>query len=87
MAAFACAMIEAPAIVWDPLSEKARQDFAAWFDTDGAAVPYGRSLTYRFAQSAFYAACLWAGLAPAAAAGDEGNPCAEPAVVAFEADL
>ncbi len=64
MAAFACAMIEAPAIVWDPLSEKARQDFAAWFDTDGAAVPYGRSLTYRFAQSAFYAACLWAGLAP-----------------------
>lgn len=30
MAAFACAMIEDPAIVWDPLSEKARQDFAAW---------------------------------------------------------
>ena len=27
-------------------------------------MPYGRSLTYRFAQSAFYAACLWAGLAP-----------------------
>lgn len=44
------------------------RQFAAWFDTDGAAVPYGRSLTYRFAQSAFYAACLWAGLAPLPAA-------------------
>lgn len=30
--------------------------FAAWFDRDGAALPYGRSLTYRFAQGAFYSA-------------------------------
>lgn len=40
------------------------RQFAAWFDTNGAAVPYGRSLCYRFAQSAFYAACIWAGLEP-----------------------
>ncbi len=40
------------------------RQYAAWFDTDGAAVPYGRSLTYRFAQCAFYSACVWAGLEP-----------------------
>ena len=31
-------------------------DFACWFDESGEALPYGRSLTYRFAQGAFYAA-------------------------------
>lgn len=30
--------------------------FAAWFSGDGEAVPYGRSMTYRFAQGSFYAA-------------------------------
>ncbi len=38
--------------------------FAAWFDENGAALPYGRSLTYRFGQCAFYSACVWAGLEP-----------------------
>lgn len=28
-------------------------DFIGWFAPDGSALPYGRSLTYRFAQSAF----------------------------------
>jgi len=28
--------------------------FACWFDCYGAALPYGRSLTYRFAQGAFW---------------------------------
>ena len=32
------------------------KDFACWFDETGEALPYGRSLTYRFAQGAFYAA-------------------------------
>lgn len=32
------------------------KDFACWFDESGEALPYGRSLTYRFAQGAFYAA-------------------------------
>ena len=31
--------------------------FAAWFDAGGRALPYGRSLTYRFAQGAFWSAC------------------------------
>lgn len=36
--------------------------FAAWFSADGAALPFGRSLTYRFAQSAFFAAMAAAGV-------------------------
>lgn len=36
------------------------QDFVYWFDDDGAAIPFGRSLTYRFAQSAFWSACVYA---------------------------
>lgn len=30
--------------------------FAAWFAEDGSGLPYGRSLTYRFAQGAFFSA-------------------------------
>lgn len=40
-------------------TERGRQmagQLASWFDTTGEALAYGRSLTYRFAQSAFYAA-------------------------------
>ena len=37
-------------------SRKMALDFACWFDRKGEALPYGRSLTYRFAQGAFYAA-------------------------------
>ncbi len=29
------------------------RDYILWFDEKGGAIPYGRSLTYRFAQSAF----------------------------------
>ena len=29
------------------------QDFVYYFDEDGEALPYGRSLTYRFAQGRF----------------------------------
>jgi hypothetical protein len=35
-------------------------DFAHWFAADGAAVPFGRSLTYRFAQGAFWGALAFA---------------------------
>ena len=31
-------------------------DIACWFDAAGEALPYGRSLTYRFAQGAFFSA-------------------------------
>jgi hypothetical protein len=36
--------------------------FAAWFRADGSAVPYGRSLTYRFASVSLFSACAFAGL-------------------------
>lgn len=35
--------------------------FAAWFAADGEALPYGRSLGYRFAQAGFFAAMAFAG--------------------------
>ncbi|MBN1646793.1 MAG: DUF2264 domain-containing protein [Spirochaetales bacterium] len=31
-------------------------EYSKWFDTDGNALPFGRSLTYRFAQAAFWGA-------------------------------
>lgn len=40
------------------------RQFAYWFDEDGDAVPFGRSLTYRFAQVSFFSACLLADLRP-----------------------
>ena len=39
--------------------ERGRQiakDFICWFDREGEALPFGRSLTYRFAQGSFFAA-------------------------------
>jgi len=38
--------------------------FAEWFTTSGAGIPYGRSLTYRFAQSAFWGALAVGGVEP-----------------------
>lgn len=38
------------------------RDFIHMFADDGSAIPYGRSLTYRFAQSAFWSAVAFAGL-------------------------
>lgn len=35
-------------------------DFIQWFAPDGAALAYGRSMTYRFAQSAFWSALAYA---------------------------
>ncbi|MGG6312982.1 DUF2264 domain-containing protein [Paenibacillus macerans] len=35
-------------------------DFIHWFGPNGAALPYGRSLTYRFAQAAFWCALAYA---------------------------
>jgi len=36
------------------------KDFIYWFSKDGSAIPYGRSLSYRFAQSAFWSALVFA---------------------------
>lgn len=38
------------------------KDFINWFAADGSALPFGRSLTYRFAQSAFWGALAFAGV-------------------------
>ncbi len=51
------------------------KDFATWFDANGAAMPFGRSLTYRFAQCAFYSACVFAGLEPLPLAEMKGIIC------------
>lgn len=40
------------------------KQFIYWFDDNGAALPYGRSLTYRFSQVSFFCACLMAGVEP-----------------------
>lgn len=55
---------------WDP--ERARtyreramifaRDYRHWFGPDGAAIPFGRSLTYRFAHGAFWGALAFADL-------------------------
>lgn len=37
-------------------------DFLAWFAQDGSALPFGRSLTYRFAMVAFWSAMAYAGV-------------------------
>jgi hypothetical protein len=45
--------------------ERARlfaQDFQYYFAADGAALPFGRSLTYRFAQGAFWGGLAFAGV-------------------------
>ena len=40
------------------------KDFIYWFDEDGAALAFGRSLIYRFAQCCFWSACIFAGIEP-----------------------
>lgn len=36
------------------------KDFVYWFAKDGSEIPFGRSLTYRFAHSAFFSAMVFA---------------------------
>lgn len=40
------------------------REFICWFEDGGAALPFGRSLTYRFAQASFWGACLFADVQP-----------------------
>lgn len=51
------------AIYRDRAMQFAKQ-FIYWFDDKGAAIPFGRSLTYRFAQVSFFSICLLTGLEP-----------------------
>lgn len=41
-------------------AEQFAQEFVHWFIPDGAALPFGRSLTYRFAQGSFWGALAFA---------------------------
>jgi hypothetical protein len=45
-------------------AEEFAHEFIYWFSEDGSSIPYGRSLTYRFAQVAFWSACLIADVKP-----------------------
>ncbi|WP_085523004.1 DUF2264 domain-containing protein [Tuberibacillus sp. Marseille-P3662] len=38
------------------------KDFIYWFSKDGSAFPFGRSMTYRFAQAAFWSALAFSGV-------------------------
>ncbi len=40
------------------------KQFIYWFDSTGEALPFGRSLTYRFSQVSFFSACVIAGIEP-----------------------
>ncbi|MGM7723202.1 DUF2264 domain-containing protein [Metabacillus sp. Hm71] len=40
------------------------KDFISWFSSDGSSIPYGRSLAYRFAQSSFWSAAVYAEIEP-----------------------
>ncbi len=40
------------------------KDFIYWFAESGEAIPYGRSLTYRWAQNSFWSACIYADIQP-----------------------
>jgi hypothetical protein len=45
-------------------AEQFGKTFIYWFDEDGAALPFGRSLTYRFSQVSFWCACIMADVYP-----------------------
>ncbi len=45
-------------------AEAFAKDFIYWFAEDGSALPYGRSLSYRFSQAAFWSALLYAEVEP-----------------------
>lgn len=60
---YAKLMMEEDRVRSNIFKERARKfaaSFIAWFDADGSALPYGRSLTYRFSQSAFWSAMAFA---------------------------
>lgn len=46
--------------VYKDRASKFAKDFIYWFAADGSALPFGRSLTYRFAQTAFWGALAFA---------------------------
>lgn len=52
------------AAVYRERSAQFAKDFMYWFAEDGSAIPFGRSLTYRFAQVSFWSALVYAEVLP-----------------------
>jgi hypothetical protein len=50
------------ALLGRPPSENFARQFEHWFAADGSAVPFGRSLAYRFAQGAYWGALAYSGV-------------------------
>ncbi len=55
---------ESRAKLYKSRAEEFAKDFIYWSDENGEFLPYGRSLTYRFAQCAFWGACVAADIRP-----------------------
>ncbi len=55
---------ESHAKLYKSRAEEFAKDFIYWSDENGEFLPYGRSLTYRFAQCAFWGACVAADIRP-----------------------
>lgn len=51
-------------LLYKSRAEEFARQFIHWFAKDGAALPYGRSMTYRFAMSAFWGIAVYAGIEP-----------------------
>jgi hypothetical protein len=54
--------VAARAAEWKDRARIFGHDFVNWFSADGAALAMGRSLTYRFAQGAYWGGCAIAGV-------------------------
>lgn len=50
--------------VYRERSAQFAKEFIYWFAEDGSAIPFGRSLTYRFAQVSFWSALVYADVLP-----------------------
>jgi len=48
--------------VWRERARAFAADFELWFARDGGAIPFGRSMNYRFAQGAYWGALAYAGV-------------------------
>lgn len=55
---------ESRAKLYKSRAEEFAKDFIYWSDENGEFLPYGRSLTYRFAQCSFWGACVAADIRP-----------------------
>lgn len=55
---------ESRAKLYKSRAEEFAKDFIYWSDENGEFLPYGRSLTYRFAQCAFWGTCVAADIRP-----------------------